>query len=125
VHVVMLEIFTLIPYIVGICTLSMMVIYLNTDYNTIFSKDETDVGHITLLKHSIYLHDEHPCKQRYRRIPPSMYEEVRNHLQLLLRIGIIRKSHSPYSSNLVLVKKKDNSLRICVIFQVTISSCVL
>jgi hypothetical protein len=85
-----------------------------TDYNTIFSKDETDVGHTTLLKHRIYLHDEHPFKQRYRRIPPSMYEEVKNHLQLLLRTGIIRKSHSPYSSNLVLVKKKDNSLRICV-----------
>ena len=26
----------------------------------------------------------------------------------------MRKYHSPWSSNLVLVKKKDNSLRICV-----------
>lgn len=85
-----------------------------TDYDTIFSKDETDDGHTTLLKHRIDLHDEHPFKQIYRRIPPSMYEEVKNHLHLLLRTGIIRKSHSPYSSNLVLVKKKDNSLRICV-----------
>jgi hypothetical protein len=43
-----------------------------------------------------------------------MYEEVKNHLQLLLRTGIMRKSHSPWSSNLALVKKKDSSLRICV-----------
>ena len=43
-----------------------------------------------------------------------MYDEVRNHLQQLLSSGIIRKSKSPWSSNVVLCRKKDGKLRMCV-----------
>lgn len=43
-----------------------------------------------------------------------MYDEVRSHLRQLLDIGIIRPSHSPYTSNVVLVRKKDGNLRLCV-----------
>jgi hypothetical protein len=66
------------------------------------------------VEHSIDLLDETPFKQRPRRIPPSMYQEVRNHLKQLLDADIIRKSKSPFSSNVVLVKKKNNELRMCV-----------
>ena len=83
-------------------------------YQDIFSKGEDDVGHTDRVQHRIDLTDDRPFKQRYRRIPPSMYEEVRSHLHHLLDMGIIRPSHSPYSSNVVLVKKKDGSLRLCV-----------
>ena len=86
-------------------------------YQDIFSKDDTDVGHTTMVKHKIELLDERPFKQRYRRIPQSMFQEVKSHIHQMLRTGIIRKSHSPWSSNLVLVKKKDGSLRLCVDFR--------
>ena len=43
-----------------------------------------------------------------------MYDEVRNHLQQLLSSGMIRKSRSPWSSNVVLCRKKDGKLRMCV-----------
>ena len=43
-----------------------------------------------------------------------MYNEVRNHLQQLLSSGMIRKSKSPWSSNVVLCRKKDGKLRMCV-----------
>jgi len=43
-----------------------------------------------------------------------MYQELRSHLQGLLDQSVIRKSHSPWSSNVVLVKKKDKSLRLCI-----------
>ena len=66
------------------------------------------------MKHRIDLLDETPFKQRYRKIPASMYDEVRSHLRQLLDIGIIRPSHSPYASNVVLVRKKNGSLRLCV-----------
>jgi hypothetical protein len=43
-----------------------------------------------------------------------MYDEVKVYLQQLLDMNIIRPSHSPWASNVALVKKKDNSLRMCV-----------
>ena len=58
--------------------------------------------------------DETPVRQRYRRLPPSQYEEVKEHIKQLLGTGVIRESSSPYSSPLVIVKKKDGSIRMCV-----------
>ena len=83
-------------------------------YADVFSKNDMDVGFTGLVKHRILLNDAHPFKQRHRRIPPSMYSEVRNHIKQLLDTNVIRKSHSPWASNIVLVRKKDSSLRLCV-----------
>ena len=46
--------------------------------------------------------------------PPAMIDEVRAHLEQLAASGIIRESHSPWASNVVLVRKRDGSLRMCV-----------
>ena len=43
-----------------------------------------------------------------------MYEEVRQHLKEMLESGAIRKSSSPYCSNVVLCRKSDGSLRFCI-----------
>ena len=43
-----------------------------------------------------------------------MYEEVRQHVKSMLDAGVIRESDSPYSSNIVLIRKSDGSLRFCV-----------
>ena len=88
--------------------------HLIEEYEDIFSKNDNDIGYSTDVKHRIDLYDERPFKLRHRRIPPSMYNEVKSHLQQLLTSGIIRRSHSPWSSNVVLVRKKDGSLRMCV-----------
>lgn len=85
-----------------------------TEFSDIFSKGDTDVGTTDRVKHRIDLEDTTPFKQRYRRIPPSVIEEVRTHLQELLASGVIRPSHSPFSSNVVLVRKHDGALRLCV-----------
>lgn len=66
------------------------------------------------MKHRIDLLDMTPFKQRLRRIPFSMVDEVRHHL---LASGIIRKSKSPWASNVVLVRKKNGKLRICVYYR--------
>ena len=83
-------------------------------HTDIFSSSDIDVGLTTSVFHRIELEIEFPFKQKTRRIPPGMYDEVRNHLQQLLSSGIIRKSKSPWSSNVVLCRKKDGKLRMCV-----------
>ena len=64
-----------------------------------------------LVKHSIKLNDYTPFKERYQRIVPHQYDEVRKHLQEMLDIGAKGKSCSPWASVGVLVRKKDCSLR--------------
>ncbi|XP_033726764.1 uncharacterized protein LOC117316332 [Pecten maximus] len=79
-----------------------------------FSKSQFDLGKTNLIKHKIELLDERPFKQPYRKIPPAMYEEVRQHIKEMQEAGVIRESNSPFSSNVVLVRKKDGSLRFCI-----------
>ena len=68
------------------------------------------------MKHSIKLTDNTPFKEPYRRIPPAMYEEVKQHIKEMLDADAIRPSESPLS-NVVLVRKKDGSLRFCIDFR--------
>lgn len=84
------------------------------EYQDVFSQNSTDIGHYTGVKHSIIMDDETPFKQRFRRIPPHMLDEVRDHLLQLQASGVIRPSFSPYSSPVVCCRKKDGSLRLCV-----------
>ena len=86
-------------------------------WTSIFSEGPTDLGKTDLIKHEIYLKDDTPFKDPYRRIPPALFEEVREHLKEMLDAGAIRESQSPFSSNVVLVRKKDNSLRFCIDFR--------
>ena len=43
-----------------------------------------------------------------------MYDDVRAHIQEILDISAIQKSHSPWASAVILVWKKDGSLRFCI-----------
>lgn len=52
-------------------------------YKTVFSQHEGDLGCTNLISHEIPLLDNVPVRQRYRRIPPSEYEEVKMHIVLL------------------------------------------
>lgn len=83
-------------------------------YRSVFSAHDGDLGCTNLISHDIPLLDETPVRQRYRRIPPSEYEAVKAHISQLLETRVIRESSSPYASPIVLVKKKDGSLRLCV-----------
>lgn len=85
-----------------------------TRYQGVFSEHEGDLGCTNLISHDIPLLDDVPVRQRHRRVPPSEYEVVRAHINQLLDSQVIRESSSPYASPIVLVKKKDGSLRMCV-----------
>ena len=84
------------------------------EYQDIFALRDTELGHTKLIKHEIKLLDNKPFKERYWRIPPQQFEEVHKHLEEMVNIGAIRKSQSPWASAIVLVRKKDGSLRFCI-----------
>lgn len=83
-------------------------------HSNAFCQNDSDLGHSSLVKHSIKLTDEIPIRVPHRRIPPNQLEEVKQHLSKLLDQGIIRKSNSPFASAIVIVRKKDGSIRLCV-----------
>lgn len=85
-----------------------------TDFDSLFSEIDTDIGYCPCEEHYIELNDETPFKQSFRRIPLSMLDEVRDHIEQQLSAGVIRRPYSPFSSNVVLVRKKNEELRICI-----------
>ena len=80
----------------------------------LFAHSNLDLGKTAQIKHKIRLTEQTPFKERYRHIPPHMYEDLRAHIQEMLDIGAIHKSHSLWASAVVLVRKKDGGLRFCI-----------
>lgn len=83
----------------------------------VFASHDLDFGHTDKVKHRIKLSDETPFKHRARPIHPHDVDAVRKHLQELLDSGIIRESESPFASPIVVVRKKNNSVRLCIDFR--------
>ncbi len=83
----------------------------------IFSRSEDDIGYCAEVKHRINTVDDVPVKVPHRRIPPHQWGEVREYIDRALNAGIIRESCSPYAAPVVLVRKKDNKLRLCCDFR--------
>lgn len=68
-----------------------------TEFELLFFKGDDDIGYCPFVDLRIDLLDETPFKQRFRRIPPSMMDEVKKHIKQQLAAGIIRRSHSPFT----------------------------
>ncbi|GFX07909.1 retrovirus-related Pol polyprotein from transposon 412 [Trichonephila clavipes] len=62
----------------------------------------------------IILKDEEPDCQHPRRLAFSERQEVNKQIEEWLNEGIIRPSSSKYASTIVMVKKKDESSRMCI-----------
>ena len=62
----------------------------------LFAYSNLDLGKTALIKHKVRLTEQTPYKERYRCIPPHMYDDMRAHIQGMLDIGAIHKLHSPW-----------------------------
>ena len=85
-------------------------------YIDIISTSDTDIGRTDKLQHEINTEGP-PIKQAPRRLPFNRHQEVREMVDKMLQQQIIEPAHGPWSSPIVLVKKKDGSTRFCVDFR--------
>ena len=83
-------------------------------HRDIFALSTTEMGCTDVVTHKIELVDETPFKEKIRPIPPGAYDELKKHLAELLTAGVITESKSPFSSNMVLIRKRDGTLRLCI-----------
>ena len=66
------------------------------------------------MEHSIDTKDVPPVSTSLGRIPYALRDELEKELDNLQKSGCIEESNSPYTSALVLVRKKEGGLQICV-----------
>ena len=74
-------------------------------------------GETDVIQHQIRLSDDTPIRCKPYPLPYAMREELRNEVDTMLEMGVVRPSTSPYASPIVMVKKKDGSNRVCVDFR--------
>ncbi|KAK9537970.1 hypothetical protein VZT92_005538 [Zoarces viviparus] len=74
-------------------------------------------GFTTLVQHKLRLNKDAPGRQRSYRIPERLVVELQKEIKLMLELGIIEVSSSDWCSPVVLVPKKDDSLRFCIDFR--------
>ena len=68
----------------------------------------------SLVKHHVNTGNSPPIRQSVRRIPLHKQEEAKCLLQDMLSKGVIQPSSSPWGSPIVLIPKKDGSVRFCI-----------
>ncbi|VDI17925.1 Hypothetical predicted protein [Mytilus galloprovincialis] len=76
-----------------------------------FASSKTDLGTCSLVKHRIDTAGAAPIRQPLRRTPAAFDNEDKKNLDEQLEQGIIQPSKSAWASNVVLVRKKDNTVR--------------
>ena len=85
-------------------------------YRDVFAFPGDQLGRTSLVQHVIYTGDAMPIQQRPYRASPDVKKEIDRQVNEMLKNRIIQESVSPWSSPVVLVKKKDGSYRFCVDF---------
>ena len=90
------------------------------EFQDVVSKGDHDIGNCNLIEHAIRLIDDIPTTCRLRQRVPKENEWIENQIEEMLKNGVIEKSRSPYTANVVVVGKKDGEGkgidRLCVNF---------
>ena len=80
----------------------------------VFAVDSTELGLTNVISHSIDTGENLTIHQPPRRIPFALRSQVEEMINDMLDLDVIQPTSSPWASPIVLVKKKDGSMRFCV-----------
>ena len=83
-------------------------------YHGTFSLDEEERGETYLVEFNIDTGESTPINQVARRVPFAARQEIAAQLSKMQEEGVIQPSKSPWASPVVLVRKRDGSLRFCI-----------
>ena len=84
------------------------------EFDDVFSVEDGERGETDLVEFSIDTGDAGPKRQPPRRVPFAVRQEIARHLREMQDRGVIQPSSSPWASPVVLVRKKDGTMRFCV-----------
>lgn len=82
-------------------------------YDDIMSKHESDTGLTDVMQHTINTGDAAPINQRPYRLSFSERSDVQKLVTEYIDAGFIQESDSPWACPIVIVRKKDGTLRFC------------
>lgn len=79
-----------------------------------FAYDLAGLGCTNATEMNIELNSQRPVVYRPYRLSHHEREKVRGMIDEMLQAGVIRESVSDYASPIILVRKKDGNIRLCV-----------
>ena len=94
-----------------------MALKLLTEEVDSFAKDDNDIGCIPDLQLDLDLEDQTPVQKNYVAVLKPLCGEVKAYIEDFLNRNFIKKSSSSFSSPVVCVRKKVQSLRLCVVLE--------
>lgn len=80
----------------------------------LISNEETPLGRTDVLSHKIDTGTAVPIKQRYYPVSPYIQTEIDAELERMVKLDVIERSFSPWSSPVVSVRKPNGKLRLCL-----------
>lgn len=83
-------------------------------YRDIFAHEPAQLRRTTVVQHEIYVEERHPIKQRYYSTSKIEHEFIGKEIGRLKKTGLIHPSYSPWALLVVLIKKKNRKLRLCI-----------
>ncbi len=84
------------------------------EHTDLFALSPMELGCTDRATHSIDTGTHPPVHQHARRTPFALRHRIDEMVQQMIEQGVIQPSQSPWASPVVLVEKKDGSLRFCI-----------
>ena len=94
-------------------------------YRHLFALHDIELGQTNLVEMRLETGDHPPVRKRPYQMPFSQRPLLEKHLEDLLNSGIIRPSNSPWASPIVVVPKKDGTLRMAIDYRATANKALI